>query len=102
MSPIRFEGDPDIALGLVSQQLSKMPRVRIVSRTDRYLHATFTSRLFRFVDDVEFRVDESQGLLHFRSASRMGYSDLGVNRKRMQEFVMRLTEQEKFSIADGT
>lgn len=52
-----------------------------------YLHATFTSSLFHFVDDVELRLDSEQGLIQIRSASRVGRSDLGVNRKRVEQIV---------------
>ena len=50
----------------------------------QYLAATYTSRLFRFVDDVEVRLDSENKVIHLRSASRMGHSDLGVNKKRLQ------------------
>jgi len=50
---------------------------------DNYIAATFTSMVFRFVDDFEARLDPGQQLVHFRSASRVGKSDLGVNRKRV-------------------
>jgi uncharacterized protein (DUF1499 family) len=57
-----------------------------VSYTDEnYLASTFTSDLFGFVDDVEFRVDTNNGLLHVRSASRVGYSDLNANRNRVEQ-----------------
>ena len=49
-----------------------------------YLHATFTTRVMRFVDDVEFRMVLEQELIHVRSASRVGYSDLGTNRRRVE------------------
>ena len=62
-----------------------MPRSRIVTSDQRYLHAEFRSLWLGFVDDVEFLADETQDLLHFRSASRVGYSDLGVNRTRLEE-----------------
>lgn len=55
-----------------------------------YLHATFTSRLFRFVDDVELRRDAAHDLVQVRSASRVGQSDLGVNRKRIESIRSRL------------
>jgi len=55
----------------------------ITSRTDGYLSATYMSRLFKFIDDVEVRAAED-GLCHIRSASRVGYSDRGVNRKRVE------------------
>lgn len=56
----------------------------ITQNDGSYLHATFTSRLFRFVDDVELRLDAGRGVIHVRSASRVGHSDFGVNRKRVQ------------------
>jgi len=49
-----------------------------------YLYATFSSPLFHYVDDVECRLDKSAGVIHIRSASRVGHSDLGVNRKRVE------------------
>jgi uncharacterized protein (DUF1499 family) len=58
----------------------------IVERREGYLRAEYRSRLFRFVDDVEFVVDIASETLHFRSASRTGVSDLGVNRRRMEQF----------------
>ena len=61
------------------------PRTRIVSDQDTYLHVEITSLLFRFIDDVEFLVDDEHKLIHVRSASRTGYWDLGVNRKRVEK-----------------
>ena len=58
----------------------------IHSETDKYVAATFISPIFGFVDDFEIRNDQTQGILHIRSASRMGYSDGGVNRKRAEKF----------------
>lgn len=55
-----------------------------------YLHATFTSPVLRFVDDVELRLDEDQGLIHIRSASRVGHSDFGANRKRVERIMQAL------------
>ena len=54
-----------------------------MSQTDEYIHVEFRSRLFGFVDDVEFLFDDQEAVIHFCSASRSGYSDMGVNRKRM-------------------
>ena len=84
MEPIPIVGDPADAHSRLRAVLSAMPRVRIVTADANYLHAEFASALFRFVDDVEFFVDREQGVIHFRSASRVGKSDLGVNRQRMQ------------------
>jgi uncharacterized protein (DUF1499 family) len=63
----------------------EMKRATIVSATPTYLHVEFRSTLFRFVDDVEFVLEDSARAIHFRSASRTGYYDFGVNRRRMKE-----------------
>ncbi|MDB2438989.1 DUF1499 domain-containing protein [Hellea sp.] len=55
----------------------------ITSETDSYLSATYMSKLFKFIDDVEVR-HEKDNIWHIRSASREGYSDRGVNRKRVE------------------
>jgi len=55
----------------------------ITSETDSYLSATYMSKIFKFVDDVEIRHDK-EDIWHIRSASRVGYSDRGVNRKRVE------------------
>lgn len=65
--------------------VSAMPGAQIITDQDQYLYAEFTSRLMGFVDDVEFLADPAAGLVHVRSASRLGQSDLGVNRKRIEE-----------------
>jgi uncharacterized protein (DUF1499 family) len=62
----------------------------IVLQHDGYLHATFVSRWFRFVDDLELR--RVGGIVHVRSTSRVGYSDLGVNRKRVERLRARLND----------
>lgn len=80
------------ALRRLEHVLTTFPRVTIVSRDDGYLHAEFRSALFRFVDDVEFVVSESESVIHVRSASRAGHSDLGVNRRRVELIRQRLSE----------
>jgi len=57
---------------------------KIMQDDGHYLHVTFTSSLFRFVDDLEALRADAEGVIHVRSASRVGYSDLGVNRKRVE------------------
>lgn len=72
------------SLSDVRTALTQMPRVAVISENGDYLHAEFTSRLMGFVDDVEFLADTAQGVVHVRSASRLGYSDMGVNRERIE------------------
>jgi uncharacterized protein (DUF1499 family) len=60
------------------------PRTVVITNTGEYLHAESTSLIWRFKDDVEFRYDSAAGVIHVRSASRIGRGDLGVNRKRVE------------------
>ena len=64
----------------------------IMYEADSYLHAEFTSMVFRFVDDVEARLDEASGQIHLRSASRIGHSDFGANRRRTENIVRTFEE----------
>ena len=63
--------------------LNGMKRMKIVKLTESSIHAEFTTLIWRFVDDVVFLFDDASNLVHFRSASRIGYYDFGVNRRRM-------------------
>lgn len=84
MEPIRFTGSADAAMGRLRRVLQELPRATIVVDEPPYIHAEARSLLFRFVDDLEFLVDETEGTIHFRLASRVGRSDLGVNRRRAE------------------
>jgi uncharacterized protein (DUF1499 family) len=85
IAPIRFEGSADDAWRKLHDVVAGWPRTRIVQEDGNYLHAECASLLFRFVDDVEFLLDRDARVIQMRSASRVGRSDLGVNRKRMEE-----------------
>jgi uncharacterized protein (DUF1499 family) len=85
IAPYTFSGSANEAMAGLLAVVSAMPRTTVVAQTDNYLHVEFRSRIFRFVDDVEFFVDDASKTVQFRSASRVGHSDLGVNRKRMEE-----------------
>ena len=69
--------------------INSMERSEIVTAETNYIHATYKSSLFRFVDDVEFSFDDQEKIIDVRSASRTGYSDLGVNRRRIEEIRQR-------------
>ena len=64
--------------------VASWPRTTVVSDDGTYLHAESTSLIMRFVDDVEFRYDAQDRVIHVRSASRLGKSDMGVNGKRVE------------------
>jgi uncharacterized protein (DUF1499 family) len=88
MDPIPYTGSLDAARARLLQVLRDYPGTRIVSDPGlepHYLKAECRSKLFHFVDDVEFVFDEAAKQIRFRSASRLGRKDFGVNRKRMEE-----------------
>jgi uncharacterized protein (DUF1499 family) len=64
--------------------VAALPRTAIVAESAGYLHAECRSALFRFVDDLELHLRDAEGVIAVRSASRVGYSDLGVNRRRVE------------------
>lgn len=84
MSPIPFSGSAEQAQHRLEQLLEAMPRATIVKRVPGRLEVEFRSRIFGFVDAAEFILDETTHQIQFRSGARTGYSDFGVNRKRMQ------------------
>jgi uncharacterized protein (DUF1499 family) len=95
VDPLVFRGTVAEAHAAIKKILLSMNRSRIVTETDNYIHAEFTSAVFRFVDDVEFWFDGRAKVIHIRSAARLGYSDLGVNRKRVEDIQARWKESGK-------
>jgi uncharacterized protein (DUF1499 family) len=91
MPALGFEGPVEPVRASIREAIRREPRARIVEEAGDYFHAEFTSLLFRFVDDVEFLIDPAAKRVDFRSASRVGHSDLGVNRRRMTKLSRRLT-----------
>ncbi len=84
MEPLKFSGSAGKAREKIVAVLESLPRTRLVEESENYLHFEVRSFLMRYVDDVEFLIDPQKEQIDFRSASRMGYSDLGVNRARME------------------
>jgi uncharacterized protein (DUF1499 family) len=89
IAPLTYEGSMAEADARLLSVLEQMKGVKIVSRTDTSIHAEFTSTVFGFVDDVDFRFDAADRRIDLRSASRVGYTDFGVNRKRVEEIRRR-------------
>ncbi len=85
VAPLYYTTSTPRAMADLKKVILSMKRARIVDEQDSYIHAEFTSALWRFVDDAEFYFDDAKKLIHVRSASRLGKSDFGVNRKRMEE-----------------
>ena len=82
--------DPAAALAALVPVIQAMPRTELLEQGDGYLHATASSALFGFVDDLELYADASRGVLQARSVSRLGDSDLGVNEKRLSALRQQL------------
>jgi len=82
IEPIKYQGDDNIRLKMLTAITAMNGEVE--SDSDEYIAATFTSGFFRFTDDVEIRIVAAEKTIHLRSASRVGHSDFGVNRKRME------------------
>ncbi len=84
MTPIPFTEDLDSARERLVAILEAEPRVSFEVVDERRIDSVFTTRWMRFKDDVVFLFDPEAGVIHFRSASRIGRSDLGANRERME------------------
>lgn len=87
--PIAYTGEREAAQQRLLAVIQAMPDATIITAEREYIYVEFRSRLLRFVDDVEFYLDDTAKLIHFRSASRLGRGDLGVNRRRMEEIRRR-------------
>ena len=85
IAPFRYRKSRAEAKEALKEVIRSLPRAKLVQEDESYLHYEITSLLFRFVDDVEFVFDDEAKTVHFRSASRTGYGDLGVNRTRMEQ-----------------
>jgi uncharacterized protein (DUF1499 family) len=83
IDPISFQGREEEAREAIETVVRSFPRATIVAASGSVVRAEFRS-LLGFVDDVEFRIDEVAGVIHVRSASRKGYWDFGVNRRRVE------------------
>jgi len=93
--PIHYTSSVEIAKEKLIKVIQSMDGTRIITQDEVYWHVEFTTRWLRFIDDVEFYFPESEALIHLRSASRSGYWDLGVNRKRTKEIRSRFEELAK-------
>lgn len=88
VEPISLTVTPDQAAAAARAALQALPRTKLISESAGYLHAESRTAVFGFIDDVEVLVvpDGDGSVLHFRSASRVGYGDAGTNRRRYHAF----------------
>jgi uncharacterized protein (DUF1499 family) len=85
IAPVVFKGDARAAMAAVRRAVERTEGSTVIREEGNYLYAEFRTRIMRFVDDVEFTFDEKAGLIHVRSASRLGRKDFGVNRARVEK-----------------
>ena len=95
IEPLRFVGPLRNARDRLLEVLFSLKRTRVVTIEEKYVHAESVSDVFRFVDDLEFFFDDRQKVIHVKSASRTGYSDLGVNRRRIEKVRKRFNTGKK-------
>lgn len=84
IAPLTYQDDPNAAWSRLRRIIDGMPSARVIEDTGSYIHFEDSSPFFGFVDDVEFSIEPSTSRIHVRSGSRIGYSDLGVNRRRVE------------------
>lgn len=85
VDPFAYDGDWTAERDRLVKMLLEMKRTEVVAVEERYVRAECRSLIFRFVDDLEFYFDTDEQVVHLRSAARVGHSDFGVNRKRVEE-----------------
>ena len=92
IEPLRYSGDARKAWAALRNVIDGMPRARVVKAEPNYLYAEFSSKLMGYIDDTEFYLDEKARVIHVRSASRLGRSDFGVNRERIESIRAQLAQ----------
>lgn len=94
IEPLTYTSTAEEAIAALKAVIQGMKKTKVITENKSYLYAQFTSALMGFVDDVEFYLDEVAKVIHVRSASRLGQSDLGVNRKRIETIRTKLQEKQ--------
>jgi len=84
IAPLTYSGAQTEAIAALKGIIQSLERTEIITETHNYLYVEFTSKLMGYVDDVEFYFDPADAVIQVRSASRLGKSDLGVNRQRVE------------------
>ncbi len=91
MAALPFKSNLSETVQALTDVIQATPRTEIKTSNQQYIHVVFTTKLMRFKDDVEFLIDPVNQVVHFRSASRVGHSDMGANKKRMAKFTADYT-----------
>jgi len=96
LSPLTLKCGVEKSRQFLLSILKDYKNAEIITSEDNYIHAEFRSSFFKFVDDVEFFFDEDDQQVHFKSASRVGLSDFGVNRNRMKDISIKYYQCMQF------
>jgi uncharacterized protein (DUF1499 family) len=92
IEPITYHVEREKVREILLKVLTVVPRTEVIEQTDNYIHGLSKSRIFKFIDDVEFYLPADESVIHVRSASRVGESDLGVNRRRVEQIRLALQD----------
>ncbi len=94
VEPLKLKKDLKTGWDIVQKIVGSLPRTKIVSADNSDIHAECKSLIFGFVDDLSLHLTASNGIIHIRSASRTGYSDFGVNRRRVESIRKKLRDKD--------
>ena len=94
VEPFKLKKDPKTNWDIVHKMVASRPRTKIVSADNSDIHAECRSMIFRFIDDLTLHLIPSNGIIDIRSASRTGYSDFGVNRRRVENLRKKLQQKD--------
>jgi uncharacterized protein (DUF1499 family) len=97
IKPIVYSSTPEQAMADLKTLIENLEQAKIITNTKNYLYIEFTSSFWGFVDDVEFLIDTNIQVIQVRSASRLGKSDLGVNRKRVEMIRTKFEQLQKLN-----
>lgn len=92
IAPITYQTDLNTARETLLKVLSVVPNTEVIEQTDNYIRVQSTSRLMGFIDDAEFYFPTDKKAIEMRSASRLGESDLGVNRRRLEQIRLAMAD----------
>lgn len=93
VAPLAFKASTQATIAAIKAAVNQYGGAKLEQESDDYLYFVFTTSLMKYHDDVEFWLDVEQQQVHFRSASRAGLSDMGLNRKRY-EAIAELYQQQ--------
>lgn len=95
VEPFVYSSSKEESFKKLKEILQNNNRITIISESENYIYAECKTAFFKFIDDLEFYFDDENKLIHIRSASRIGYSDLGVNRRRVEDIRKKFIAWQK-------